>query len=65
MTEPTRTTKAQDKSMFRLARDHGGVFIVGKEPDGASIRVRWAGLEPVEDRERIIRPSGLVLEPVT
>jgi hypothetical protein len=57
-------TKAQERAIERLKKKIGPVVELGVEPDGQALRVRIAGWEAPEERERIIRPSGLVEEPV-
>ena len=60
-----RSTKAQERAITRLKKKDGPIVVVGQEPDGESIRVRRLGREiPADERERIVTPTGLILEPV-
>lgn len=57
-------TKAQQRAIERMTKKLGVTVVMGVEPDGVSLRVRYEGQEPEDDRTRVITPSGLVLEPV-
>jgi hypothetical protein len=58
-------TGAQERTIKKLKKKHGPIFVVGFEPDGVSLRIRLPGWEqPAERRERVVRQSGLVEEPV-
>lgn len=56
-------TRAQRKAVDRLKKKHGTILHDGVERDGESIRVHWLGDDPLEDRIRVISPTGLAQEP--
>lgn len=61
----TSTTKAQQRAIGRLKKKDGPILVVGAEPDGRSIRVRRLARDiPADERDRIVTPTGLILEPV-
>lgn len=64
MTTSTKT-RAQERRLVQLKKKHGPILVIGFESDGVSLRVRIPGWEqPPESRDRVIRPSGLVEEPL-
>jgi hypothetical protein len=56
-------TRAQRDRIAKLKKRHGTIYRDGVEPDGETVRVHWAGDEPLEERTRVITPSGIAQEP--
>lgn len=57
-------TRAQKKAIERLKKKHGPILSDGTERDGETVRVHWLGDDPLDERTRVISPSGIATEPV-
>lgn len=57
-------TRAQRRAIDRLKKKHPLILLDGVERDGETIRIHWLGDEPLDERTRVISPTGLATEPV-